>query len=125
MSRPRRRISFADLVMIGVLAAAVGGGLAAQVGTDRGHRALVQIDGETELRLNLHRDGTHQVRGPAGESRIEVTDGRVRIVEAPCRRKLCLRRGWLSTAGESATCLPNRLHLQVEGREQRYDAINH
>lgn len=125
MSRPRRRISPADLILIVALALAVGAGLAAQTGAERGHHAVIQVDGETERRISLHRNDTYRVQGPAGEARIEVSDDQVRIVEAPCRRKLCVRRGWLASAGETATCLPNRLHVRVEGSESHYDAINH
>jgi hypothetical protein len=125
MTRLRRRVSPADLLVIAMLAVAVGAGLAAQTGVERGDRAIVQINGQTERRLSLHRDATYRVQGAAGETRIQVSDDRVRIVEAPCHRKLCVRRGWLDSSGDTTTCLPNRLHVRVEGDGSRYDAINH
>lgn len=125
MTATRRRVSLLDGLVIALLAATVGSLLAMQSGAGTGQAAVVHVDGEPVLHLDLSRDGEYRVSGPLGESRIEVADGRVRVAAAPCRRRVCLRRGWLDSPGESATCLPNHLHLSVEGPGQRYDSLNH
>lgn len=64
------------------------------------------------------------VAGPRGETVIEIRDGRVRVLRSPCRQKLCIRAGWLETAGDAAACVPNRVSVLLLGGDPRFDAIN-
>ena len=86
-------------------------------GTNQGDpgRAVVQVAGETVLRLDLSVPGAHEVAGPLGTTRIRVGDGRVRVTASPGRQKLCVRRGWLSRPGATAVCLPNQVVVSVAG----------
>lgn len=83
-----------------------------------GSEARVSVDGELVATLNLDRDGEHVVVGRLGTTRLQVTDGRVRVVESPGARQLCVRAGWLSDAGESTVCLPNRVVVEITGRPE-------
>jgi hypothetical protein len=74
--------------------------------------------------VSLDRDRVLELGGPLGNSRIEVRDGRARFLESSCTGKHCIRMGWLSTSGEMAACLPNRVSIQLLGRHPRFDAIN-
>lgn len=74
--------------------------------------------------LRLDRDAHYRVRGADGESVIEVRAGRVRFIDSPCRNRVCIHRGWLSGAGDTAACVPNRVAVQLLGRPTGYDAIN-
>lgn len=64
------------------------------------------------------------VSGPLGETIIEIHDDRARIVRSPCRRKICIRAGWLTAAGDVAACVPNRVSVALLGADPRFDAIN-
>ena len=64
------------------------------------------------------------VSGPLGETRIEISDGTARIVASPCQQKICINRGWLSHAGETVACLPNRISVTLLGDDPRFDAMN-
>jgi len=44
---------------------------------------------------------------------IEVNNGRIRIREADCPDKLCVRSGWISTAPQQIVCLPNRVIIKI------------
>lgn len=81
--------------------------------------------GELHERIALSRGTTVRVPGPLGTTRIEVAEGRARVVASPGRKKLCVRAGWLSASGASVTCLPNRVTLVLEGDgPPRYDSMN-
>lgn len=64
------------------------------------------------------------VRGPLGETVIEIDDGRARVLASPCTQKLCVRSGWLDAAGEATACVPNRVSIVLLGDDLRYDAMN-
>jgi len=46
---------------------------------------------------------------------IEIDGDRARVVESPCRDKLCVRAGWLERPGDVAVCLPQRVILEIRG----------
>lgn len=73
---------------------------------------------------SLAHDRMLHVDGPLGETVIEVRDGRVRVVASPCTAKLCIRAGWLDSAGAATACVPNRVSIALLGRDPRFDAIN-
>lgn len=89
-----------------------------------GRWAEVWVSGKQQMKLPLAENRRVEVRGPLGTSTIEVRDRRVRVVDSPGRRKLCVRQGWLSQSGESAICLPNQVVVQVGGGEPRFDTVN-
>ena len=122
----RGRLTAGDAV---VLALSLAGlvALAVQLwGADaRPDTALVRIDGREVLRLSLAEAGQYAVEGPAGTRRVEVRDGRIRCVSSPAPQHLCERAGWLSHAGEVAVGLPNRVSIEVLGRNRRFDSISY
>ncbi|MFW5686294.1 MAG: NusG domain II-containing protein, partial [Spirochaetota bacterium] len=65
----------------------------------------------------LDQDREIAVRGPLGNTIVEIEDGRVHVHESPCRDKICIAAGWLSDTGQWTACLPNRVFVRVEGGE--------
>lgn len=65
------------------------------------------------------------VAGFLGTSEIELTGGRVRFVDAPCRNRVCIAAGWLAAGGDFAACAPNGVSILLRADDERYDAINH
>ena len=55
---------------------------------------------------------------------IEVSGGRVRVRDADCPDRLCVRMGWVSRDGESIVCLPHKLVVTVRGGEAGPDAVS-
>lgn len=120
-----RLISPADLCLIALLAAAVGLALAASLApAETGHQARVSVAGEEQASLALDEDQTAVFEGPLGESRVAIRDGEARFIQAPCSDRICMRRGAIHRAGESRSCVPNRVHLEITADEARYDSIH-
>lgn len=116
------RIDAVILVLAGILVAALYPAIWGTGGT--ADSATVWVDGRAVAELPLDRSRTVHIDGRLGESVIEIAPGRVRVVDSPGRRKLCVRLGWLTHAGESAVCLPNRVVVQIAGAKRTYDAVN-
>jgi hypothetical protein len=64
------------------------------------------------------------IDGPLGRTRIEIRNGQARIIESPCRQKLCILEGWLQHAGETAACVPNEVGVSLVAANSRLDAVN-
>ena len=89
-----------------------------------GNEAAVTVDGQLVLTVPLSREATVTV----GENRgfrnvVEVSGGRVRVVDADCPDRLCVRQGWIRYSGESIVCLPHKLVVTVRGSEHDLDAV--
>ncbi len=88
-----------------------------------GNTASIEVNGKLLYRLSLDEDRTVEVNGPVGVTRVEVKQGKVRIVDSPCPNKLCVRQGWIERG--AIICLPNRVVVTIGGGGMRgVDAIS-
>jgi len=46
---------------------------------------------------------------------IEIAGQRARVIDSPCRDKLCMRAYWLTRPGDVAVCLPQRVIVEIRG----------
>ena len=78
--------------------------------------AEISGDGQVDAVFAMSGDGTYV---PAGRPavRIAVRGGAVGFVHSDCRDKICIHSGFLSTPGQSAVCLPNKVVLRVAVRK--------
>ncbi len=88
-----------------------------------GVEASIKVEERSLGPYQLTEDRILEIRGPLGHTEVEIKNGKIRIKKAPCRDKICMRQGWISSSGESLICLPNRVIVYVTG-EARYDAIS-
>jgi len=90
-----------------------------------GRTAVVRVEGQVVQSISLEEDGTYPVRTVFGENLLQVQDGGLRMLEADCPDKLCVRQGEIRRLHETIACLPHRLSVTIEGGEggAAYDAI--
>ncbi|WP_223871662.1 NusG domain II-containing protein [Candidatus Dactylopiibacterium carminicum] len=91
--------------------------------SDVPEHALVRLRGEVVARLSLDKPAEFRVRGPLGETLIEVQPGRARVAIDPGPRQYCVKQGWLTRAGAVAICAPNEISLQLDARRSLYDSL--
>ncbi len=59
-----------------------------------------------------------EVSGALGTSLIEISHGQARMVDSPCRDKICVDVfGWLDRVGSISVCLPNQIMLELREPE--------
>ena len=84
----------------------------------------VEVAGELVRRVPIDTTATLEVTGRLGPSTIRVEGRRARVVAAPCRHQVCIRRGWIDAAGEAVVCVPNQLVLRLYGgRGRPFDGV--
>ncbi|MDX2507269.1 MAG: NusG domain II-containing protein [Gammaproteobacteria bacterium] len=83
----------------------------------------VQVADNTPREYALNKDRILDIEGAIGHSLIEIKQGKARFIRSPCRNKFCVFHGWLTTAGDSSACLPNRISISLRGKTKEYDAI--
>jgi len=96
-------------VVAGFSVAAYSGGAPAQV--------VVEASG-TRYRFPLAADRIERFAGPRGDTVVEIRDDTVRVLDSPCPDKICIAAGAISRTGQFIACLPNRVTVTLEGRDE-------
>jgi hypothetical protein len=94
-------------------------------GNSSGDRIVVRQDGHVFAQADLKTRHHLEVPGPLGTTVIEVEPGRARVQSDPGLRQYCVRQGWLTRAGEIAICAPNRVSLEIAGKDKAYDSLSY
>ena len=83
-----------------------------------GAKVRVLANGEL-YEYSAEADGIYSVEGVLGETTFEIKEGRVHIIDSPCKNKICVNQGWSSPL----VCLPNNVTITLEDNGD-YDAIS-
>lgn len=110
-------IVVAGVVIVGMLGANTYSGTPV-------HTVQIMHAGHAPAEYPAWQDREVRVAGPLGETVLQISNGRVRVLSSPCTKKICLRAGWLEQAGEATACVPNRVSVALLGADPRFDAIN-
>lgn len=105
----------------------VGTGFAAwhAWGAPSAQKLTIRSGGVVVVETTLQQRRDFQISGPLGETIVAVEPGRARIKRDPSPRQYCVKQGWLSRAGESAICLPNRVSIELVASKPVYDSLNY
>lgn len=89
------------------------------------NKVLIRRDGEVLYSLDLSKETNRTFVIPYGGSSntIEIRDGRIRVLEAECPDKVCVRTGWLSSSAIPIVCLPNHLEILFASGNDDIDAV--
>ena len=88
---------------------------------DRGEKVTISVDKTKTFVYPLNQNRELIVNGKIGTAKVEIGDGRVRILNSPCPLKICEKKGWISNKGDFIICVPNRIVIKITG--EKYDAI--
>ena len=92
-------------------------------GMGQGSWVVIEVDQKRVARYSLSKDRIADVEGPLGMTRIEIRDGKARILRSPYKLKVCIKSGYIQYADRISVCLPNRV-VRVEGNAERgLDAV--
>ncbi len=81
---------------------------------------IIRSDGEIvqQIPLNETTETIITIKSKEGTITMQVKNGKVHIIESTCHDELCIKQGWISKAGESIVCLPNRISISIVGEEK-------
>ncbi|MCR4938588.1 MAG: NusG domain II-containing protein [Treponemataceae bacterium] len=106
-----------DFIILALLLAA-GLFLTIKSLSKKGSKVIVLANGE-QYEYSASNNGTYSVTGAIGETTFEIKEGKVHIIDSPCKNKICVNQGWSSPL----ICMPNNVLIRVEDGED-YDAIS-
>lgn len=100
-----------DLILAALVVAASAALLIFQIPSSSPQRVVITIDNQICRDVPLSLDQTIEIQG----NTVVIEQGRVRMAQAGCPDKRCVRQGAISRAGQSIICLPARLVVSIEG----------
>lgn len=59
-----------------------------------------------------------EIEGKLGISKFHISNGEIRMTNAPCGHKTCLQTGAISKTGGSIVCIPNMVRAIIEGNSK-------
>lgn len=87
----------------------------------KGQTVQIEVDGNPLYLLPIDKDRILSVKGPEGDTYVEIKNHRVRIIESPCPNKLCIQQGWIEAG--ALVCLPNRVVVTIGTHKGGIDTI--
>lgn len=111
-----------EAVVIGLI---LLGSIAAMIIMNRpggGAKIAVISCGELRHELSLGKDGVFRFDG-FDNAEFEVKAGKIRLVNASCRDKICEKTGFIGSSGQSIICVPGRITVVISGADKGADAV--
>jgi len=84
---------------------------------------VVQYADKSPVEYSLQEERLITIEGETGDSIIEIKQGKARFIHSSCRNHFCVFHGWLTIAGDTTACLPNRISISLKGSAVDFDAI--
>jgi hypothetical protein len=104
-----------DFLIIGVSSVLTAFSAFAVYGRSRdAAQVIVQGEGKTWV-FPLDAEEKIGVSGPLGETVVEISGGRSRVLASPCANQTCVAAGHLNRRGQWTACLPNKVFVYIEG----------
>jgi len=110
-----RRMTALDRLIVAVLLLGILASFFLLGSRPRGERVLVERDGRLLFSAPLGENRVVDLEGPLGSTRLEIRDGRARILASPCPTKACIGMGAIARRGELLACVPNQLLVRIDG----------
>ena len=111
----KKTLLFDAILVLALLVIGLSVFLIMRCTADDGAYAVVTVDGKEVGRYALGEDGTYILNG--GTNVLCIEDGEAYMKSAQCPDHTCVKTGRVHRDGESITCLPNRLRIEIVGGE--------
>ena len=89
--------------------------------------AIIKLDGKIIQTIDLNAVKTQKewkVFDKAGNyNLIEILPGKIRVKDADCPGRICVKEGWVSQTGQMLVCLPHKLIINIQGKNNTVDSV--
>ena len=114
----------ADLLLLAVLLLIGAGSLLMLKSGQKGSTAVVTVDGETVVRIQLTEERFMQtVETAYGKNTFLIENGSICVIESDCRGGDCMHFAAISREGQTIVCLPHHLSVTIEGGGSGPDVV--
>ena len=92
--------------------------------SSQGSEVKIEVDSKAVAALPLNENTIYNVEKNGKITNIvEIKDKSVSVISADCPDKICLHHRKISKSGESIICLPNKVVISIEGKNEEVDGV--
>ncbi len=84
----------------------------------KGDMVVILQDGEELSRYSLSEDGVYVISYGEEYNLLMISNSEAFVSDADCPDALCVKQRAISKNGESIICLPHKLVIQIEAKEE-------
>ncbi len=117
-----RTVTAFDILLIVLLLAVAAAAYFLPHSGSSGAAAVVTVAGEEYTRIVLSETESAACISVNGVE-IEITPEGARVTSSDCPDKTCVRTGQISSPGEAAVCVPNKVVVYIEGKDADVDGV--
>lgn len=84
--------------------------------------AEIYVEGTLYKRIKLTKDmqeTTFTIKTNLGTNVVNISDGKIRMLDSNCHDKVCVRSGFIDKIGETIVCLPHKIVIEIKGEGKR------
>jgi hypothetical protein len=117
------------VVIVALVFITLGSSAAAFINSNKSYNnkyVEIEVKGKLYKKLPLDNSGNEriQIDTDLGSNTIEITNGKVRILDADCPDKICIQDGSISKPGDILVCLPHKVVVNIKGQNSETDALS-
>lgn len=83
-----------------------------------GNKVLITVDGQPYGTYSLYEDNEIEIENENHINHIIIKDGLVSMSYSDCKNQICVNSKPISTSKDSIVCLPNKVMVEIVGKEQ-------
>ncbi len=84
----------------------------------------IYISGKIKYRYKLTKEKkVIEIKVDTGIEKIEIENNKVKKIKSTCKNRNCEKQGWISKAGDSIICIPNKEIIKISGETEDFDYI--
>lgn len=80
--------------------------------------AQIYVEGESIREINLDEVTEAYTFSPEEGTVISVKKGAICFSDASCKDEICIDSGWLTSKGQTAACLPEKIVITIKGADK-------
>jgi hypothetical protein len=109
-------IKKADVILaIILIIAGIASTIFLATGGVAGEMVIVSVDTKNYGTYDLVVNQVLVVQKNGNYNKIEIKDGKAKMIDASCPDKLCIKQGSIDTTNETIVCLPNKVVVELHG----------
>lgn len=120
----KTKLKKSDLLLIAIIVVVAGIAylLHAKLGAEAANCVTVKVNGELKGVYSLGEDQEIEING--GTNHLVIRNGKADMKSADCPDQLCVHQKAVSADNESIICLPNKVIVEVDSRDDsELDAV--
>lgn len=93
-------------------------------GSNQGEKVIVTVEGALYGTYSLAQDQEIEIIDENHINHITIKDGAVSMSYSNCANQVCINTGAISQTKDSIVCLPNKVMIEIDGKDGDADVIS-